>query len=81
MSRENVEAVRRAWEAGQRGDLDAGLAVFAPNVELDLTPGGRVDADVYYGREAVRRAAQDWLDAWESMVMEPTEFIDLGTTR
>jgi ketosteroid isomerase-like protein len=78
MSRENVEKVRRAWEAGQQGDLEAGLDVFGPDVEMDLSQGGRVDAGVYYGREAVRRAAQDWFSAWASMAMEPTEFIDLS---
>jgi len=78
MSRENVEAIRRAWEAGQRGDLEAGLDVFAPDVEMDLTGGGRVDAGVYSGREALRRALEDWMSAWDSTVLEPREFIDAG---
>jgi ketosteroid isomerase-like protein len=37
MSQENVEIVRRAYEAGSRGDLAAALERLAPDFELDLS--------------------------------------------
>ncbi len=34
MSQENVEAVRRAFEAFNRGDRDAAVADFAPDMRV-----------------------------------------------
>ena len=53
MSQENVESVRRAFEAFQRRDLDAFLGCFDPDVEyrsLVLEVEG-----VYRGHEGMRR--------------------------
>ena len=41
MSQENVEIVRAAFEAINRGDVDAMLTDAAPDFELDSSTGGR----------------------------------------
>ena len=72
MSEANVEIVRKAWEALGRGDLEAAFDVHAPDVELDLANGTRVDADVYHGLEGTRRA---WVYAMrEASVARIQEF-------
>jgi ketosteroid isomerase-like protein len=78
MSQENVEMIRRAWEAVRRGDIEPGLDMMNPEVELDLTTGGRMDADIHRGPDGVRRAYEIWASSWEAMVMEAKEVIDAG---
>jgi ketosteroid isomerase-like protein len=78
MSQENVEIVRRTWEAAKRGDPEPAAAAMAPDGEMDLTTGGRMDAEIYLGPDGVRRAYEIWASSWDSMVMEATEFIDVS---
>jgi ketosteroid isomerase-like protein len=78
MSQENVELVRRTWEAAKRGDPEPAAAAMAPDGEMDLTTGGRMDAEIYLGPDGVRRAYQAWASPWDSMVMEATAFIDVS---
>ena len=55
MSQENVEIVRRAFDAYNRGDIDAAVADIAPDCEFRPTgalPGVR---GVYRGPEGYRR--------------------------
>jgi hypothetical protein len=47
MSRENVEVMRRAYEAFNRGDLRAAVADFAPDFEY-VTSGVITDAGSVY---------------------------------
>ena len=54
MSQENVENVRRAIDAWNRGDLDEWLGCFAPEAELHTT-GRFADQGVYRGRAGLQR--------------------------
>ena len=44
MSEENVEAVRRMYDACTSGDFDTAMAYLDPEIEMDLTlrPDGKV---------------------------------------
>jgi len=55
MSEENVELVRRAYDAFNRGDIDGALAVLASDFEY--TPRGAIPGltETYRGPEALRR--------------------------
>lgn len=48
---ENVEVVRRCFEAWDRGDVDAVVREYAADVEVDLS---HVIDGTFQGREAVR---------------------------
>jgi ketosteroid isomerase-like protein len=76
MSQENVEVVRRSFEAFNRGDYREALACFDAEVEYDLThfPDGRV----YHGHAGVREAFRTWLGTWEDYRQEQDEVIDAG---
>src|SRR5215831_1934073 len=78
MSQENVEAVRRAWEAYVRRDDEAAFALYDPDVEIDLTASGFPLADIYHGLEDVRRWNRDWLSAFGEFTAEVEEWVDWG---
>ena len=82
MSQENVEVVKRSWEAWIRGDLDALFETFDPAVEWDTTSfEGWPEDDVYYGHEGVRRFFEEWLASWERYEAGVEEYLDADGDR
>jgi len=78
MSQENVEIVRRAYEAFNREGVDALLENFHPDLEYDLTAAIGPFAGMYHGRAAVRRFLADYFESWEYVRMQPEAFIEVG---
>jgi uncharacterized protein len=78
MSQENVEIVRRAYEAFSRAGLDGLLEHFHPDAEYDITAAIGPYAGMYYGRAAIRTFLADYLESWEYVQMEPEDFIEVG---
>jgi ketosteroid isomerase-like protein len=82
MSQENVEIVRRGWEAWIRRDLDGLLALFDPAVEWDTTNfEGWPEDSVYHGQAGVRRFMEDWLASWDRYEAGVEEYLDGGGDR
>jgi ketosteroid isomerase-like protein len=77
MSQENVETVRRMYEAFHAGDADGALAYFDPEVEVDASV--RVDEGIGHGRGAVNAMVARWLAAWDEWREEIEEIRDLGS--
>jgi ketosteroid isomerase-like protein len=81
MSQENVELVRRLYEAHERGDFTAVFAAYNPEIEWHApglaSPELGFDP-VYVGHEGVRTFWRLWLSAWETTSFEYHEFIDAG---
>jgi ketosteroid isomerase-like protein len=77
MSRENVEIVRRAFEAYVRGDLDAAYSYLHPEIEFH-TYADSPQAGVYRGRDAVREYNEDLFALFERLRVEAEEFVDAG---
>jgi ketosteroid isomerase-like protein len=81
MSRENVEVVRRVYDAVARRDAASVLALYDPEVEWDdsSTPPGELRGGrVFRGREGVRTAFREYYEAWESIEDQCEELIDAG---
>jgi uncharacterized protein len=76
MSQENVEIVRRVFDAYLAGDVEAALAAYGPKVEFDVS--FRPDGGVYRGRDGVIRAMRDGAEPWDSWQFEVEEIIDAG---
>jgi ketosteroid isomerase-like protein len=74
MSQENVEIVRRAFEASRRGDNEAALALYDPEVTLHH----HVDGGVYRGLTGVRAFFGDWFTTWDELTYDAEEWIDAG---
>jgi ketosteroid isomerase-like protein len=75
MSQENVEIVRAAYDAYNRGDLDAALKDAAPEFELDWTRAVGPQRGVYR-LDQIRAFLVDFLEAFESTRVEPDEFVE-----
>ncbi len=73
MSQENVEIVRKAFQAYARGDLGEMLA----NLDPDITWSPAEEAPTH-GPNAVRAYLERWESAWEELETTPEEFIDAG---
>lgn len=79
MSDENLQIVRDSWEAWIRGDLDAVVERFAPDVEWDTTTfEGWPDAGVYRGHDGVRRSFDEWLATWDRYEAGVDDYLDAG---
>jgi ketosteroid isomerase-like protein len=78
MPRVNVEMLRRAYEAFNRGDLAGMSADAAPTFEYTATgviPGA---AGVYRGREEYMRFLEQWWGEFEEIEVDVHELIDAG---
>lgn len=82
MSAENVEVVRRLYEATARHDSDAVLEFYDPEVEFDLTRargwGPVTRQNVYRGHDGLRRVFGDWREVWDNLEENLDELIDAG---
>ncbi len=77
MSQDNVEIVRRTWDAFLAGDFPTALSYIEPDVEWDGTnlPDGRVGR----GHEAILDHVARWADAWEEWTVEVERIVDAGS--
>jgi ketosteroid isomerase-like protein len=78
MSQENVEIVRRSWQAFADGGLDALMEHVDRDVNWRAIEGALDDVGEMHGADAVRGYLQDWLDTFEGITTTPTEVIDAG---
>jgi uncharacterized protein len=80
MSKENVEAFKRATEAANRRDIEAALEELDPELEwhpsIQMFLGG--DATVYRGHAGVRELLRDLDEVWAQFHYEFSEIRDLG---
>ena len=83
MSQENVEIVRRIYDAAARRDSTTVLTLYDADVELDPSrlqfaglAGG--DAGIYRGHEGLRNFFREWHEAWGVIEYDFEELIDAG---
>jgi ketosteroid isomerase-like protein len=84
MSEENVEIVRCAHEALNRGDVDGALTDVDRDVETDWSQsrsaeGGMIE-DVIRGREALRARLHDAFDHWR-ISWDQREYLEVSDDR
>jgi ketosteroid isomerase-like protein len=75
MSEENVEVVRRAYEAVRQRNFDAFLALH--DAKVQLTPL-RPEGATYHGYEGVRRYWEELFDVFPDFTAEIDEVRTLG---
>ena len=78
MSQENVEIVRRAFEAFAQGGLDAMGDFWADDIDHRAAEGAIDDRGPIHGKDALRAYLQEWLDMFDDPKLEPVELIDAG---
>src|SRR3712207_4844250 len=82
MSQENVQIVRRVYEAAASGDSSAVFDLYDPGVEWDasrapmpqLSGGG----EIFHGHDGLRRFFRERNAVWGEIEDVPKELIDAG---
>lgn len=77
MSQENVDALRRGYEAFARRDWSLLSEFVDPDVVMDLSRNV-FNPDVYRGFDGFRRVVEGAEETWDDFEMTPEEFIDGG---
>jgi ketosteroid isomerase-like protein len=72
-----VEIVKAAIDAYNREDWDALFEAIAPGFEFDFSRGMGPGRGIY-GVDQIRRYLADFAANWESVRLEPNEFIEAG---
>ncbi len=75
MSQENVERLRRAWEAAPENP-EPFFALFDENVEWDMTSGPFPAQEKTYGPASVREFFRTWAGTFDDWAYEAEEIID-----
>ena len=71
MSQENVEVVKRLYEAWQHGDFAAEIEAFDPEVEVVFDYG--LDRVSTKGLDGMRDSFRDYLSLWQIWTTGPIE--------
>ena len=76
MSQENIEVVRRSFEAWNAGDMDGFRELYDPDAVMRMAEDW---PEPYVGREAIMREFEQLRQTWDSDAAEPIgDFIDVG---
>src|ERR671930_2384698 len=78
MSQENVEVVRQATDAYNRGAFTEAIAWMDPEIEWDMSRVEVPDPDTYRGLERLQAFHESWRESWGSLELEIEELIDAG---
>jgi ketosteroid isomerase-like protein len=77
MSQQNVEKLRAAYEAFNRGDFDGFVRYMDPEIEVHPGVMAPDAARQYLGRQAVRNFLVNIVGGpWEAVTAEPQEIIE-----
>jgi ketosteroid isomerase-like protein len=77
MSQENIEVVRRVYEAWMTGDYEAVFDLFDSEIEW-VPPPDVSSSGERRGHEGVRQAMAGWMGSWEDYHFELRRLIDSG---
>ena len=78
MSQERVEALRSSFEAWNRGDVDAWLALAHPDIEFRTSGVFPGTDSIYRGHVGLRRFWTSFREPWESLHVRVGQIRDLG---
>ena len=80
MSRENVETVRQALRAFDRG-LDEVAPFWDPRIDWRAIEGAPDDIGVFRGHDAMRRYYEQWYETFDELRADAEELLDAGDDR
>lgn len=78
MSQENVEIVRRCFDAFNRKDFDSVIEDYDEQAEWRPALAGAVEGRVYRGRDDIRGYFTDLFASFADVSTQDAEFRDLG---
>ena len=81
MSQENVELVRRAFQAFAERGFDAMAEFWDPDIDWRAAEGAIDDVGEMHGQVAVRRYMEDWIDTFDDYGVVVEQLRDVGDDR
>jgi ketosteroid isomerase-like protein len=78
VSQENVELVRRIWDAQERRKTEDAFALYDPAIVWDATRVTGPLAGVYHGHQGLRQFFREWQEPFEAHHAQAETFIDAG---
>jgi len=86
VSQENVELIRRAFDAYTAGDIEAVLALCAEDIVITQAPEVPVGEPQQHGHEGVLEAFALWPEQWDDfrieiqrVVADPDDYVVVST--
>ena len=77
MSQENVEVVRRWWEAWNADDFGRGMALMDDGLVTRRLPP-MPDPGIWHGPEGLLDVAAEWVETFDEFAMTGDDFVDAG---
>ncbi|MET0730526.1 MAG: nuclear transport factor 2 family protein [Solirubrobacterales bacterium] len=77
MPSDNVETLRRGYEALNTGDLSGVRSLLHPEIEWQEGDGAP-EAGIHQGREGFESFLSKWLESFDDFRIEPQEIIEQG---
>jgi ketosteroid isomerase-like protein len=85
VSRENVELIRRLYDAVAARDSETVLAIYHPEVVWDHSNNSELahltGSTVYHGHDGLREWSRQYYEAWDDVTAELEDVIDVGDDR
>jgi ketosteroid isomerase-like protein len=78
MSRENVEVVRRGFDAFLARDFEAWFETMSPSIQVFPDPREPGAKRSHKGHEGVLEYLDNWYAGWDEYIVEPTQFVEAG---
>jgi ketosteroid isomerase-like protein len=78
MSQENVEIVRRTFEASSDGDVGVWFQAADPDIRVYPRSEEPDAADEYRGLDGLMDYLVNWYSQWDDYEIDPIEIIDAG---
>jgi ketosteroid isomerase-like protein len=78
MSQENVEFVRKMFEAFNSEDIDEIVRFAHPELVVEIPAEVSAEPDVYHGPDGIRRYFSSFQDAMDEIRFEPERLWDAG---
>jgi uncharacterized protein (TIGR02246 family) len=75
---EDVQVVRRVFDAINDRDLQAMLDAYHPDADMSTLTSTLVHGKAYQGQSGIRDYFSSLADVWEELRLEPEEIRDLG---
>jgi len=72
-----MDALRRGYEALNRGDVSVVLALLDPDIEWH-EPEPSPEAGTYSGRASFERFLRSWIDSFDGFQVEPEQVVERG---
>ena len=81
MSEESVQLVRRTIDLWNATEIDQALEELADDFEMDWSNSIGPLKGVYRGRQGVLKLWMSFLDAWDAVLWDPEEIIEVDDAR